>query len=635
MTAFTVFRTQKIKTAGGINAAAAHNLRTRETPNADPDKENFVLVRLPEGKSAHEAVMDQIGEQTIRKNAVLAVEVLISASPEYFRPGREGQAGEWDEDRLEAWRSAMEPWIAEQFPYAVSIVLHLDEATPHYQIIDVPLDESGKLNCRGKYGGDNRSQGLAAWQTAAALPVAKLGIERGIAGSIAEHEDIKTFYGHVNRATPELPPVRTPAPKPLPEPTLAQRVPMTDAARKRREAEEQMTAARELRQSEINAQNRAKLAMHGQLAAKATITDRAKKETADYKSAAARMATENESLKAQQKAFADELRAIDVEQVLQVIYEAKLAKDSKPGHASRKWELQDGREIAVSNGQSGKVWIEQGVKGGKGAINLVMQLDALEYKAALKILSDHFKTSDLIGEYGRERIAAVRQEIRKDVQEARTAPAPMPERDDAQWPRVKSWLEQARALPAKMVNVMFAKGLVYADRRANAVFPRKNGGAFVRGTLGLKFHRTFGSKEAGPVIIPGSGDIWLTEAPIDAYSIKAMNPNDQVIALGGSLLRPHDVARWIPIGRTVRLAFDNDRQGREFDAEAKKIWPDAAIEKPPSGAKDWNEALKADPSLIAPQLQEKPPQAASEAEAAHVPPPILPPSDERRKARLA
>lgn len=613
MPAFVVFRTQKIKSGGGINAAAAHNLRTRETPNADPAKQNLVLVRLPEGKTAHEAVMNQIGTQTIRKNAVLAVEVLISASPSYFRPGREDRAGEWDQDRLDAWRAVMEPWIAEQFPHAVSVVLHLDEATPHYQLIDVPLDENGKLNCRKKYGGDNRTDGLAAWQTAAALPVAKLGIARGIAGSTAEHQEIKRFYGHVNRATPELPPVRTPAPTPLPEPSLAERIPMTEAARTRREAEERMAAAMERRRLEITAHNRAKLEMHEQLAAKAAITDQAQKAATDYKTVAARLAAENEALKAQQKQFADELRAIDVEQVLQVIYGAKLAKDSKASHASRKWELQDGREVAVSNGQSGKVWIEQGGNGGKNSINLVMQLDSLDYKGALKVLSSAFGYSDLVGEHGHDRIAAVRQEIRDEVRTTIAAPAPMPARDDTQWPRVKAWLEKVRGLPVKMVNAIFETRLVYADQRANAVFPRENGGAFVRGTLATKFHRTFGGKEAGPVIVPGDGDVWLTEAPIDAYSIKATDPHAMVIALGGNLLRIRDVVRWVPPNRPVKLGFDNDDQGRTFDAEAKKIWPNATIEKAPGGAKDWNEALRADPSLIAPQFEEKRPEATTEA----------------------
>lgn len=183
-----IFRIGKLKSWGEIGAAAGHNLRHRPTPNAGAG--GFVEV-VPLVGSAADAVRQKIGNQTIRKNAVLAVEVIISASPEYFRPDAPQRAGYWHQDKLDAWREAVEPWIAERFPSAVSIVLHLDEASPHYQILDVPIDERGKLNCRGKYGG---KESLIQWQDDAAKAVTHLGIERGIAGSAATHTQVKSFY---------------------------------------------------------------------------------------------------------------------------------------------------------------------------------------------------------------------------------------------------------------------------------------------------------------------------------------------------------------------------------------------------------------------------------------------------------
>lgn len=192
-----VFRIAKLKSWGNIGGAAAHNLRTRPTPNADPAKKNIVLVGPRNGEGVVDAVKQKLDGMTIRKNAVLAVEVVISASPGYFRPSDPGRAGHWDKDRLAAWRKSTESWISRKFPHAASVVLHLDEATPHYQVIDVPINDStGRLDARSKYGGRAT---LASWQTSAAKAVEHLGIERGIKGSQAKHTTLKEFYAHVNK----------------------------------------------------------------------------------------------------------------------------------------------------------------------------------------------------------------------------------------------------------------------------------------------------------------------------------------------------------------------------------------------------------------------------------------------------
>src|SRR5690554_5147020 len=122
-----VFRIAKLKSWGNIGGAGAHNLRTRPTPNADPRKKNIVLVGPTTGEGVVEAVKQKLDGLTVRKNAVLAVEAVISASPEYFRPDDPDRAGHWDAQRLAEWREAVEPWIREKFPHAVSVVLHLDE----------------------------------------------------------------------------------------------------------------------------------------------------------------------------------------------------------------------------------------------------------------------------------------------------------------------------------------------------------------------------------------------------------------------------------------------------------------------------------------------------------------------------
>ena len=213
--AMVIFRIKKLKTMGNVGGAAMHNTREMETSNAithDPSHSAIAIVSPPAGMSVVDALKEKLEGVHVRSNAVLAVEVLISASPEYFRPDNPSAAGTWDIDKLDAWRKAQEKFIAKEFPHAVSVMLHLDEATPHYQIIDVPIDEKGKLNARGKYSGDTRNDKLKDWQTKAANAVRHLGIERGVMGSKAEHKDVKRTYGQLTAPTPEL--------EALPEPIL-------------------------------------------------------------------------------------------------------------------------------------------------------------------------------------------------------------------------------------------------------------------------------------------------------------------------------------------------------------------------------------------------------------------------------
>lgn len=583
-----VFRIGKLKTWGQLGAAAGHNLRARPTPNAGPGGV-IEVVPLPAGAaSVGDAVRARIGDATIRKNAVLAVESIVSASPEYFRPANPSHAGTWDPARLEAWRAAVEPWIRREFPHAVSVVLHLDEATPHYQIIDVPLDERGRLNARAKYGG---RAVLAAWQDRAAAAVAALGIERGLPGSLARHERVKAFYGAANQPVPPLPAIVTPPPEPLPPRTLAETVPMTGAKAARDAAEAKAAAQAAQHEAEIHARQAAKLKAWRPVAERANAVDLAQRKQRQAEDTASAKEAQAAALKEQ----ADQLRALPLAEVLRRVYGAQLVPGSRDTHRVRQFALADGRKVGVSPAdRGGEVWIEQGSqKGQRGAINLVMHLDGIDYRSAVRVLADHFDGAALAAEHARTLVA----QAARDVAEVRRDPAPVPQPDPRRWPAVRRWLVEARALPGRLVDWLHHAGMVHADRLANAVFPRTGGGAFVRGTGPQAFHRTFGQKECGPVLIDGPGATWLCEAALDAASIKAHAPDARVIALGGALLSPADVRRLVPADRPVVLAFDRDQQGEAFERAAREIWPDAVSQPAPQG-KDWNEAIQAQPALV-------------------------------------
>ena len=206
MPAFTVLRIAKLKTWGAIAATDLHNARQRETPNANESRtpENRLLLGTPE-QTAHDGIKERLSSQRIRSNAVLAVEMLLSASPEYFRPGQPAQAGAYKSARMDAWAQATTQWLTERYGDRIQkATLHLDEATPHMHVVLLPLDDRGKLNCRALFGGSRQT--LSELQSAYAQAVKHLGIERGIANSRATHQKVSQFYALTqNENLPEIP----------------------------------------------------------------------------------------------------------------------------------------------------------------------------------------------------------------------------------------------------------------------------------------------------------------------------------------------------------------------------------------------------------------------------------------------
>ena len=66
---------------------------------------------------------------------------------------------------------------------------------PHIHAVIVPIDEKGKLNARGYFGGREKMRGM---QDSFAKQMQPLGLERGIKGSKARHVDVKEYYSRLN-----------------------------------------------------------------------------------------------------------------------------------------------------------------------------------------------------------------------------------------------------------------------------------------------------------------------------------------------------------------------------------------------------------------------------------------------------
>ena len=188
---FAILRCAKIKNLGNMGASLQHTFRERETPNADPDrlKHNTVLVGAEDSRGVVEAWHARAPEK-IRANAVHGLEYFIGGSP-----GALNAMSRADQDAY--FRRALD-WLEERHgkENVLSAVIHRDEATPHMTVMTIPLDHQGKLNARALVGDRGK---LSAMQTDFAERVGKPhGLERGVEGSRATHERVKSAYAHLN-----------------------------------------------------------------------------------------------------------------------------------------------------------------------------------------------------------------------------------------------------------------------------------------------------------------------------------------------------------------------------------------------------------------------------------------------------
>ena len=154
---YEIARTKKLK-RGNLSGSAAYVERERRTPNADSQKQNLTLIDLDPEKKLDQLVLDTIGQheqkRKIRTDAVYCVELLLTASPDYFRPEEPTRGGHYEQEKLTAWLESTQQWLSDQYGNRiVRAELHLDEMTPHVHAYMVPLDEKGQLRCNHFFNG--------------------------------------------------------------------------------------------------------------------------------------------------------------------------------------------------------------------------------------------------------------------------------------------------------------------------------------------------------------------------------------------------------------------------------------------------------------------------------------------------
>lgn len=188
---FAILRCAKIKTLGNMGASLQHTFRKRDTPNADPARlrHNTVLIGAEDSRGILDAWRARAPDR-IRANAVHGLEYFIGGSP--------GALNAMSREDQDAYFCRALDWLEERHgkKNVLSAVIHRDESTPHMTVMTIPLDDRGKLNARALVGDRGK---LSAMQTDFAERVGKPhGLERGVQGSRATHERVKSAYAHLN-----------------------------------------------------------------------------------------------------------------------------------------------------------------------------------------------------------------------------------------------------------------------------------------------------------------------------------------------------------------------------------------------------------------------------------------------------
>lgn len=188
--AYAILRTKKLKSFGSIVGSGKHTYREQDTPNADQSRLSKNIHRGAKSAEGLAQLFRSKMPEKVRKNAVLGIEYLITASPEKFNDPN-FRANEYFKDSIK--------WLQKKHgkENVLAVSVHNDETTPHLVAYVIPKDKKGKLNCREFLGGRTK---LSAMQTDFAKSVAHHGLERGIKGSRAKHKTIKQFYAELNAA---------------------------------------------------------------------------------------------------------------------------------------------------------------------------------------------------------------------------------------------------------------------------------------------------------------------------------------------------------------------------------------------------------------------------------------------------
>ncbi len=145
---YAILRHAKIK-APLMGAAVAHNHRTSKVEKCNIDAARTPLNQVLKGQGT---VAERLAEKLkvlttkVRKDAVVAVELVLSASPEWFDGLAKDRAELHGHPKFREWVNATMKWARGEFGQNIlDVALHMDESSPHMHVLTVPLTKDGRL----------------------------------------------------------------------------------------------------------------------------------------------------------------------------------------------------------------------------------------------------------------------------------------------------------------------------------------------------------------------------------------------------------------------------------------------------------------------------------------------------------
>ncbi len=586
---YAVLRVAKLKTMGEIGQLGKHNERTRETRNADEARlgDNVRLVGTGDWCADAQARLDDA--PIIRSNAVLAMEHVMTASREFYQQGTPTEQAA----RLDEWTARSMAWLRETYgdKNVVAAVLHRDEQTPHIQALVVPIDERGRLNAHAYTGGRAL---LARMQDSYAAAVRDLGLERGVKGSVADHQTVKAFYAKIEE--PTLAPERVKDHLEVDRPGRIVGNPERWAAEQQERIVERLAPVVDA--ALVKAQH-----YEGQAA-------KAEANIIVLQGQVRQLEQAHTALREDYKALAAQVRAIPLESVIERL------GGVADRYNAHKYHL-DGEHISI-NGE--RFYNHDRQQGGGVAIDLVMHAAGYDYREAVAYLRDTHGAEAAISAATWHSARAGQQQAQEIVEHAERPAFRAPTPDEGRWAQVRNYLVEERQLPAALVDELHTRGTVYADHRANAVFLRTNEdgqatGASLRGTapgsefkgLALGSRRDEGhfSFTIGKPEMYATPQVYITESPIDAMSraallLRAGEGGEYIFTStdGHGSLPTRQIEDGDARHALIHCAFDRDQGGDTLWTRVKEVYPRAEAivrDRPPKGCKDWNDALRAAP----------------------------------------
>lgn len=532
---------KRLKTNSQIAACDRHNSRTEETPNVNAarsvDNECFVgnndksLVQL-----VHEHIGDNGGKKIRtsadpRQSAVLAFELMLSASPEYFRPDSPGAAGAWQAAQLQRWEACSAEWLMDVYgSNVVRATFHRDESTPHIHAVIVPLNAKGHLNARDYVGNKEK---LSALQDSYATAMKPLGLTRGIRGSKVQHEKIKDYYKSVSQAeTLELP---------------VEQLRMLAADRQR-----QMQKRDEFERTALtlSAEN---LQLKQQLAA-----------------SQAQVKNLNDLLSS-----SDVFREISLSDIALELGMQRSELDSSRWYSSNCSIEVDGQQFRFV-GEAANTY---------GAIDLIMHIESCSFRDGLAWLERQFGA-------GTARAAALLQAKIAAV-EVNAARFILPVQSASQWPAVRRQLMQQLFLPSTLIDSLYTKEILYADIQGRATFVERDVKGVASGAIHYEksgqFTRSKGSLDnaAFSIVMPDNNllsmpqRVVIVSNPVEALSKLTLERSLEIVKTQYQSVGGHNAILELTEGiAVVEISTDDSAEGERVAMAIQSMIPRAICDRP-------------------------------------------------------